>query len=115
MLKPDHEMSIARKSKETEAINGSFERIHAKSTHFRTVVITYNNEKFDLVKIFINYKQNNMYTIYEENDDKLFLMNRQQIGNKLNKINNLVSIKLEAVVSDANFYGYPEIVHVKYF
>ena len=115
MLKPDHEISIAKKTKEAEVIMGSFERIHAKSTHFRTIVITYNNDYFDIVKIFISYKQNNMYTIYEESDEQIFLMNRQQIGNKLKKINNVLSIKLEAVLTDSNTYGYPEIMHVKYF
>jgi hypothetical protein len=115
MLKPNHEMSIARRTKETDAINGGFERIHVKSTNFKTLVITYNDDQFDIKKIFINYKQNNMYTIYEENDEQLFLMNRKQIGNKLKGINNVLSIKLEAVVAHQNFYGYPEIMQVKYF
>jgi len=115
MLKPENEISITRRSKESNAIFGAFERIHANPTNFKTLVITYNNDHFDIKRLVVFYKRNNMYTIYEEDDTTIFLMNRKQVVNKLNNIMNVMSIKLEAVLTDTNFYGYPEITQVKYF
>ena len=115
MLKPENEISIAKRSMETTAIFGAFERIHANPTHFKTFIITYNNDHFDIKRLVVFYKRNNMYTVYEDQDSVLFLMNRKQVVNKLNNVMNVLSIKLEAVVTDNNFYGYPEITQVKYF
>ena len=115
MLKPDNKISVERKSMENQAIHGAFERIHANPTHFKTCVITYNNDHFDTKKLFVNYKRNNVYTIYEDDDTKVFLLNRRQVVNKLNNIINVLSIKLETIVTDTNFYGYPELTYVKYF
>jgi len=115
MLKPRDKISISRKLKDSVAVNDAFIRIHSRTTYFRTFIVTYNNEFFDVKKLHVNYKQNNMYYIYKEGNDNLFLLNRKQIGKMLKTLNNILSIKLEGIVTDTNFYGYPELVHLKFY
>ena len=112
LIKPE---IIERKAKEAEVLDEAFGRIHATTTHFKTMVVTFTNELAENTKLSIGFDQNNRYSTYDERSEKVFIMNRKQVGKKLKTINNILSIKLEAIVTNLNHYGYPEIVQVKLY
>jgi len=84
-----------------------FKRIHTE-TYFKTLVV-YSLEK----KLEIEHKGKNIYSIYYENSEKSFILNLRQILFKLNTIENILFIKIQAMVCNLNFYGYPEIIQIK--
>jgi hypothetical protein len=115
MLKPDEPMSIKVRNMELEKINCSLKKINEESTRFKTMIVNYHNNVFDNKNIEVVYKGNNRYNIYDEDYEKTVVLNNEQVINKLNKINNIISIKIQAITTELNFYGYPEILEVKIY
>jgi len=112
MIKPDDPFSLKVKKTENDFLIKYFKRIHAQTTHFRTIIVKYNSA--DLIKtVEINYESDNNYTIYDINSNEYAKMNTNEITSELNNIQNIISIKMQGIVSDLNFYGYPDLVQIK--
>jgi hypothetical protein len=110
MINPDHPFSLELKKNESEALNRYFTRIHAEETHFRSIVVEYNSG-IVIKTVEINYYSKDNYSIY---DNFIYTkLDTDQIKSELNKIQNIISIKIQAFVCDLNFYGYPELVQIK--
>lgn len=115
MLKPDDPTSKKIRNSEVENINQTFSRINQDNTCFKTMVVNYNNNVFDSKKIEVCSKGNNRYNLYDDDYEKTVVLNNEQVLNKLTKINNIISIKIQAITTELNFYGYPEIIEVKVY
>jgi hypothetical protein len=114
MLKPLDDSSVKMREREKNAIDLAFNKINS-TTHFKTLIIVYNNDLTSNKTIEITRKEHNGYRIYQIDCDKIFCVNKERVINKLNKINNVVSIKIKAVINSFNLYGYPEIFEIKTF
>ena len=114
ILKPLDDSSIKMRQREMNAIDFAFNKINSK-TNYKTLVVVYNNDLTTNKTIEITRKEHNGYRIYDNSCDKTFCVNREIVINKLRKINNVVSIKIQAIVTGMNFYGYPEICQIKTF
>ena len=114
MLKPLDESSIKMRQREKNAIDFAFNKINSK-TNYKTLVIVYNNDLTLNKTIEITRKEHNGYRIYQSDCDKTFCVTKERVINKLRKVNNVVSIKIQAIVTGMNFYGYPEISQIKTF
>ena len=112
MLKPDDPISLKIKKNQNDILNKTFQRIHNDTTHFRTMVIKYNQGILNKT-IEINYLFKNSYSIYDVEADTIVEMDNVKILNEINNINNIVSIKMQAIMTNLNFYGYPEIIKIK--
>ena len=114
MLKPLDDSSIEMRQREKNAIDFAFNKINSE-TNYKTLVIVYNNDLTVNKTIEITRKNHNGYRLYDTSCEKTFCVTKLQAINKLKKLNNVVSIKIQAIVTGMNFYGYPEICQIKTF
>jgi len=114
MLKPDDPISLKMKKNQNNILNKIFKRIHVESTHFRTMVVKYNYNMVNKI-IEINFiKNKNCYTIYDIEEDTIYEIDNININDVLNKFENIISIKIQAIITNTNSsYGYPEIIQIK--
>jgi hypothetical protein len=73
-------------------------------TKFKTLIVEYNNN----INIEITYESKDVYFI-----NSSYYLNTIQANTLIKKINKIISIKLQAIVCNLNYYGYPEIFNIK--
>jgi len=107
------ETCLKKKHVQSMVLLYHFNKIH-QSPNFKTMIV-----KFDLITenkiIEISYKGDDFYSIYDLDNQTLVDYNNEKIIEELNKIINIVSIKIQAVTCDMNFYGYPELTTIKVY
>ena len=109
MIKPDDPISIMRKAKETDMLNKAWKRIHSDNTFFNSFIVIYNKDLNTPSNVEVCYISLNKYSYYDIINNEIFYMNKKQVLKQLKKISNIITIKIEAVVTEFNIYGYPEI------
>jgi len=108
--KKDFESDLFKK--QMEIFNTYIEMI--KSLNYNILFVKYllNSVVND---ISIVYKKDDCYHMY--NDDLFICCNKKELDKQLNFLNNnrILSMSIQCIVTDLNFYKYPEIFEIKVY
>ena len=112
LLKPKHPINVKRRNIELDLICKAWKRIHAKTTLFKTFIVTFNYNLEETRQIEFTFIGCDEYSAYDIGYDEISYINKREALNHLKKIKNLMSINLKAIVTHLNFYGYPEVMKI---
>ena len=62
--------------------------------------------------IEITYKSENVYSIYDLDTQVIYNCGYLKVMEEFKKINNIISMKIQAIICDLNIYRYPEIISI---
>jgi len=85
----------------------TFNRIHCRTTHFKTMVINTSLE--------ITYNGRNSYGVYDISAGSYKTLDFINTIKTLREIEKIHSLKLQSIVCDLNPYNYPEFFQVSVF
>jgi len=109
-VKKEFETNLFKKQMET--FNTYFEKINYSNYNILTIKYLLNS---DINDITIIYKKGNCYQLY--NNDLFYSCSKEEVEKQLSFLNKnrILSMNIQCIVTDLNFYGYPEVFDIKVY